>query len=149
MTARLIQGVHFPNEQTWEMMRAAGCPDPVLAALKEFPETWESMFAGMIFPDPLSTTGNLIGRMRDQSGEAILYDVVVSREEARFMKKSLGAGKYASIHYHLRREGSLWVGECRGLVIGRVAVRCVITVVPEGLFRPDSPPAKKVAHRKR
>jgi len=74
---------------------------------------------------------------------------VLLPKEVRFIKKYKGANKYDAICYHFWREGSLWVGECHGLVIGRVAVKCIITVVPEGLFKPDSPPTKKVGRRRR
>ena len=73
------------------------------------------MYSGVIFPDPDSVVGRLIGEMFDNFGQSILSDIQMSLDELRFVKKY--NDRKDIIRYRFHRQGPLCVGGIRAAIM--------------------------------
>ena len=113
--------------------------DGVTAVVRE--EAIPVMFAGLITHRDLNEANPLIGSMTDEIGKAELSEIVITKDEVRFLKIYDGRQQSKGISYVLHRDGNTWVGEYSlTAASGRPLkgpARCVITEVDQSLFQRD------------
>jgi hypothetical protein len=122
----LIQGFFFQEDEGLgiEMGRAV-----VYTGL------FRHMYSGIIYPvKPKSE--KLAGEMKDTYGYSELSMIKISEQELHFRKKYVE--RTDEIYYTFKREGSIWVGEYRGLAVGNGSSKCSLVEVPESLFHPPN-----------